>query len=108
MLDQSSAVGDPLHLVVAAPIELQTRYAADHPDVAEFISSLNQLAAAGDPEEQRAGRDRLAERADGLQRKYTEQSLSELAPLLGYAAVYLRGHYPLRAAKVLPTINLGE
>ena len=106
MVDQSSSVTTPLREIVRSPAELQRRYSG-HPEIADLIRSLNELAGADDPEEQKAGREKLAEGADALRGKYSGQGMSELAQLLGHAAEYLRGDYPLRPVQILPSVNVG-
>lgn len=102
MLDHSSNVATPMHEIVGAPVELARRY-PDLPDVADLVRAIGALAAAGDE----AGREPLAARAVELQEKYLAQGRGELSMLLGFAAECLRGGYPLRPIRALPTINIG-
>lgn len=104
-LDQSSNVATPIHEIVGAPAELQRRY-ADLPEVADLLGAVNALAATG-PSAERAGREALAGRAERLQADALARGRGELAQLLGHAAEYLRGVYPLRPVRALPTLHLG-
>ena len=104
-LDQSSNTAPSLREIVGAPVELQRRYAS-HPEVADFIAAFNEAAALGDPAAQRPRRAKLAERAEALQAKSAGEGKSELAGLLGLAAECLRGDYPIRPIRILPSVNL--
>ena len=107
MLDQSSNTATPMHAIVGAPVELGRRY-PELPDVAALVRAIGALAASGAPAaEQAAGREKLAARAVELQEKYLAQGRGELSMLLGHAAEYLRGGYPLRPIRALPTIEIG-
>lgn len=105
MLDQSSNVNVPLHLLLGAPAELQARYAADHEDIRAFLADYGALAAkeAPSPEEREA----LAARADALREAHTAGRRLELATILAYAARYLRGNHPLRPVQALPRFEMG-
>lgn len=105
MLDQSSSTAPPMHEIVGAPAELARRY-PELPDVADLVKAIGALAASGDPAEQSRGREPLAVRAEALQQKYHAQGRGELSMLLGFAAECLRGGYPLRPVKALPTIEI--
>ena len=102
MLDQSSSTAPPMHEIVGAPAELGRRYPG-LPDVADLVKAIGALAASGD----QAGREPLAACAAGLQAKYLAQGRGELSMLLGHAAECLRGGYPLRPVRALPTIEIG-
>jgi hypothetical protein len=106
MLDQTSSVDNPMHLIIRSPLDLQVRYSDDHPDIKDFISSFNQLAAVDGTKEQNSERARLAETAEKLQLKYAERHLSSLSQLLGYAAQLLQGDYPLRPVRPLPSLHI--
>lgn len=106
MLDQSSSTAPPMHEIVGAPAELGRRYPG-LPDVADLVRDINSLAASGAPAGQAAAREPLAARAAELQAKYLAQGRGELSMLLGFAAECLRGGYPLRPIRALPTINIG-
>lgn len=108
MLDQTSSVDNPLHLIIRSPLDLQVRYSDDHPDIKDFISSFNRLAAVDDTNEQKSERDRLAETAEKLQLKFFGQHLSALSQLLGYAAQLLQGDYPLRPVQPLPSLHISH
>ncbi len=95
-----------MHLILGAPVDLQRDYAKNHPDISEFVAALNGLHGVEGPDAQRAAREQLAARADGLKEKYAGLRMTELSYLLGYAADYLRGEYPLRRIAPLPTLNL--
>lgn len=106
MLDQSSSVGTPLHVILRSFAELKTRYADTHPDIEELIQSFNALAAAEDSPDTRAERERLAERTDVLRRNYADRRMTELAQWLGNAGVCLRGEYPLHPVRALPSLRI--
>ena len=95
-----------MHLILGSPVELQRGYAENHPDVSEFVAAMDALHDIEEAGGQRAARERLAARADALKEKYAGRHMTELSYLLGYAAEYLRGAYPLRRVAPLPTLNL--
>ena len=106
MLDQTSSVGTPMHVILRSPAELQVRYSDEYPEIKDFTTSFNALAVVNDPPEQRTAREQLAEKADQLQNKYAGQHLLELSQLLEHAAAYLRGDYPLHPVQVLPSLHI--
>ncbi len=106
MLDQTSSVGTPMHVILRSPAELQARYSDEYPEVKDLIRSFNALAVVDNPPEQRAAREQLAEKVDHLQKKYAGQHLLELSQLLEHAAAYLRGDYPLHPVRVLPSLHI--
>ena len=108
MLDQTSSVDNPMHLIIRSPLELKVRYSDDHPDIKDFISSFNQLAAVDGTKEQKSERARLAETAEKLQLKFSGQHLSALSQLLEYAAELLQGDYPLRPVRPLPSLHINH
>ncbi len=108
MLDQTSSVDNPMHLIIRSPLDLQVLYSNDHPDIKDFISSFNQLAAVDGEKEQNSGRARLAETAKKLQLKYSERHLSALSQLLEYATQLLQRDYPLRPVQPLPSLHIGR
>ena len=108
MLDQSSGLDNPIHLIIRSPLDLQVGYSNDHPDIKNFISSFNQLSSIEDEEVQNSKREQLAISADRLQKKYSDEHLSSLSQLLEYAAEFLRGRYPLRPVQPLPSLHIGR
>ncbi len=108
MLDQTSSIDNPMHLIIRSPLELQVRYSSEYPDIKDFISSFNQLAVLDGTKEQNLERERLAETAEKLQLKYSERHLSALSQLLEYAAELLQGDYLLRPVQPLPSLHISR
>lgn len=108
MLDQTSSLDNPLHLILRAPVELHTRYSMDYSDIKDLVSSINKLASAENRPAQLPEREQLAQSAEQLQRKYSKQHLSELSLLLGHTEELLRGDYPLRPVQILPSLHIGR
>ncbi|MCY3824023.1 MAG: hypothetical protein OXG62_09165 [Nitrospinae bacterium] len=94
MLDQSSNMQNPVHLILRSPYALKTEYAGEREDVRALLGAYDALAAQDAPAPD--AREILAQQADALSTRYAAAHMAALAEHLGFLAELLRGHYPIR------------
>ncbi len=95
MLDQSSNIQNPIHLILRSPYALKTEYADAHEEVKVLLDAFNVLAAQDDLAAD--AREALAKDADALASSYIAAHMSALSEHLGFLAELLRGYYPIRS-----------
>ena len=95
MLDQSSNIQNPIHLILRSPYALKTEYADAHEEVKVLLDAYNALATLDEPAAD--AREALAKEADALSTHYAAAHMSTLSEHLGFLAELLRGYYPIRA-----------
>ena len=104
MLDQSSNIQNPIHLILRSPYALKTEYADAHQDVRALLDAFNTLATLDEPAAD--AREALAQQVDALSARYAAAHMSALSEHLGFLAELLRGHYPIRS--VADAVRLEE